>query len=71
MDIGDSLHVVQMSMGSVIFVVDFIRQESGQLCLYLITIQETDIVNNVTYSSGFVYMGRERIIDRIMSRYVY
>ncbi len=62
----DTLVVVQTPMGDVPFVVENITPESGMLHIKFLPVSKDTLP--VTYCEGFVYMGKEKIVDKILNR---
>ncbi len=65
----DTLPVVQTVMGDVSFIVESVTAEPGTLRLRLVPVGDVPSAN--TYSEGYVYVGEERILDKILSRKLY
>lgn len=62
----DTLLVVQTSMGDMPFIVENIALEPGMLHIELRPIKKKIFPN--TYCEGYVYVGKEKIKDKIVSQ---
>lgn len=59
----DTLLVVQTTMGDVPFIVESIAPESGLIKMKLIPVGNSSFPN--TYSDGFVFVGKEKLKDKV------
>ncbi len=64
--VHDTLSVVQTSIGDISCIVENITFEPGMLHVALRPIKK-EIFSN-TYSEGFVYVGKEKLKDKILSK---
>lgn len=62
----DTLLVVQTSMGDLSYIVESIAAEPGMLHITLLPLKKETSPN--TYSEGFVYVGREDILNKILNK---
>ncbi|MDE5560866.1 MAG: hypothetical protein K2J00_03540 [Bacteroidaceae bacterium] len=62
----DTLQVVQTSMGDVSYIVESIALEPDMLRIKLSPVRKDTFPD--TFSEGFLYVGKERIIDKIRNR---
>lgn len=62
----DTLLVVQTSMGDISYIVESIVTEPGMLHITLQSLKKETFPN--TYSEGFVYVGKEDLLDKILNK---
>lgn len=62
----DTLQVVQTSMGDVSYIVEGITSEPAMLRIKLSPVRKVTFPE--TYSEGFLYVGKERIRDKILNK---
>ncbi len=63
---GDTLTVVQTSVGDIPYIVERIVPEPGTLHMTLLPLREEPLPG--TYAEGFVFVGKERLVDKISGR---
>lgn len=62
----DTLLVVQTSIGDISYIIENVTLEPGMLHVSLRPVKK-EIFSN-TYSEGFIYVGKEKIKDKILSK---
>lgn len=62
---NDTLVVVQTPMGDIPYIVESVTPETGMLRLKLILVTHDSLFTN-SYCEGFVYIGREKIMNKIL-----